>query len=121
MHDPEQTALNELQTEPSDSIMYSLGNLNQSRPLYEQIKSKSWRSLGCVIGWSARDDVLKEYSFSYNQHVHSLVSVRVYQLANSVFLLQQISISRAYQPRNQPANMPYIIYWQHMHVHNSHM
>jgi len=34
-----------------------------------------------------------------------LVSVRAYQSGNSVFLSQQTSTSRAYQPRNQPANM----------------
>ena len=41
-----------------------------------------------------------------NQPVRLLVSARAYQPANSVFLSQQTSISRVYQPRNQPANMP---------------
>ena len=35
-----------------------------------------------------------------------LVSARAYQSINSIFLLQQTSTSRAYQPRNQPANRP---------------
>ena len=34
----------------------------------------------------------------------SLVSVRAYQSANSIFLSQQASTSQVYQPRNQPAN-----------------
>ena len=38
------------------------------------------------------------------QPVRLLVSARAYQPANSVFLSQQTSTSRAYQPRNQPAN-----------------
>jgi len=36
-----------------------------------------------------------------NQHVHLLVLDRAYQPANNIFLSQQISTSRAYQPRNQ--------------------
>ena len=40
----------------------------------------------------------------HNQPVRSLVSARAYQPANSIFLSQQISTSRAYQFRNQPAN-----------------
>ena len=39
------------------------------------------------------------------QPVRLLVSVRAYQPTNSVFPSQQTSTSRAYQPRNQPANM----------------
>ena len=42
-----------------------------------------------------------------NQHVRLLVSARAYQLANNVFLSQQTSTSRAYQPRNQQANRLY--------------
>ena len=42
------------------------------------------------------------------QPVRSLVSARAYQPANSVFLSQQTSTSRAYQPRNQPTNKPII-------------
>ena len=40
----------------------------------------------------------------HKQPVRLLVSARAYQPANSVFLSQQISTSRAYQPRNQLAN-----------------
>ena len=38
------------------------------------------------------------------QPVRLLVSARAYQSANSVFLSQQTSTSRTYQPRNQPTN-----------------
>jgi len=38
------------------------------------------------------------------QLVRLLVSVRTYESANSIFLSQQTSTSRAYQPRNKPAN-----------------
>jgi len=41
-----------------------------------------------------------------NQLVRLLVSVSAYQSGNSIFLSQQTSTSRAYQPRNQPANRP---------------
>ena len=36
--------------------------------------------------------------------VVALAATRVYQSANGIFLSQQTSISRTYQPRNQPAN-----------------
>ena len=39
-----------------------------------------------------------------SQPVRLLVSARAYQPANSVFLSQQNSTSRAYQPKNQSAN-----------------
>ena len=42
----------------------------------------------------------------YIQPVRLLVSARAYQTANSIFLSQQTSTSRAHQPRNQPANRP---------------
>ena len=38
------------------------------------------------------------------QPVRLLISARAYQPVNIVFLSRQTSISRAYQPRNQPAN-----------------
>ena len=38
------------------------------------------------------------------QRVRLLVSARAYQPANNIFLSQQTSISRTYQPRNPPAN-----------------
>ena len=45
------------------------------------------------------------------QPVRLLVSARAYQAANSVFLSQRASTSRAYQPRNQPANRPMVSIW----------
>ena len=47
------------------------------------------------------------------QHVRLLVSARAYQPANSVFLSQQTSTSRAYQPRNQPTNRPIDSYFSY--------
>ena len=38
-------------------------------------------------------------------HWNLLVLVEAYSSANSIFLSQQISISRTYQPRNQPTNI----------------
>jgi len=48
---------------------------------------------------------LKIYvSVVLSEPVRLLVSARAYQPANSVFLSQQTSTSRAYQPKNQLAN-----------------
>ena len=46
------------------------------------------------------------------QLIRLLVSARTYQPANSVFLSQQTSTSRAYQPRNQPANRLIVWSWK---------
>jgi len=48
------------------------------------------------------------------QHVRLLISARAYQLTNSVFLSQRSSTSRAYQSRNQPANMLYSYFEQRL-------
>ena len=49
-----------------------------------------------------------------NQYVRLLVLARTYQSVNSVFLSQQTSTSRAYQSRNQPANMLIIEFQNHL-------
>ena len=64
------------------------------------------------VGWAGHGErgctVCTNKFSSDIQPVRLLVSVRAYQPANSAFLSQQTSISRAYQPRNQPANRPIV-------------
>jgi len=46
----------------------------------------------------------RKLQIANKRHVRLLVSARAYQPVNSIFLSQQISISRVYQSRNRPTN-----------------
>ncbi|CAD6334283.1 unnamed protein product [Miscanthus lutarioriparius] len=71
-------------------------------------------AIGQPLPWQLCNDTSGNYTensaYQANIHmleqpVHLLVSARVYQSVNSVFLLRRINISWAYQPKNQPANV----------------
>jgi len=61
--------------------------------------------LACAVVFNSYTMFILLHSIT-TQPVRLLVSAKAYQPANSVFLSQQTSTStsRAYQPRNQPAN-----------------
>ena len=105
--------------QPPETIQYSRCSKKMARNLHDLLKTtqadhkptyhgqQDTASLLCIF-----DKPEHPFPFEDIQPVRLLVSAKAYQLANSIFLSQQTSTSRTYQPRNQPANRLVARKWQ---------